>query len=352
MNPFPKIIVLTSLALLILPSASQAQNAAARAELQRRAAELLKRYPQTDTNRDGRLSREEFQAHVRRMQTAAARANSGIMEIKYGPHPRQSFDILPLTGAPEPTPLVIFIHGGGFKSGDKSKYPKDDAAKFVRADIAYATLNYRLSDTGPYPMMMHDAARAVQTIRHNAAEWNIDPERIACYGGSAGAGISLWLAFHDDLADPDSDDPIARQSTRLIAAGALNGQSTYDYRTFREWFNMQDVPLDVAITQLYAVKSPSDWESERVKSLMVDASPITHVTPDDPAVYMSYTHPNVPVTPRTPDNIRAHHVRYGLKLQEAMREVRVPCIVRAPDVIPKRDPYGSVEDFLIAKLKQ
>ena len=55
---------------------------------------------------------------------------------------------------------------------------------------------------------------SLQTIRSKAKEWNLDPERIACYGGSAGAGISLWLAFHEDLADPNSDDPIARQSTQ------------------------------------------------------------------------------------------------------------------------------------------
>ena len=54
-------------------------------------------------------------------------------------------------------------------------------------------------------------------------------------GGSAGAGISLWLAFHDDLADPQSPDPIARESTRLTCAGVMGPQTTLDPQQMKEW---------------------------------------------------------------------------------------------------------------------
>ena len=116
-------------------------------------------------------------------------------------------------------------------------------------------MNYRLSDSGPYPIMMHDAARGLQTIRHRAKEWNINPERVVCYGGSAGAGISLWLAFHDDLADPKCDDPIAWQSTRILAAGAMSGQSTYDMHTFRKWFGIPGLAMDSALPAFLASKA-------------------------------------------------------------------------------------------------
>ena len=59
-----------------------------------------------------------------------------------------------------------------------------------------------------------DAARALQFVRSKAAEWNIDKPRIGATGGSAGACSSLWLAFHPDMADPKSTDPVARESTR------------------------------------------------------------------------------------------------------------------------------------------
>jgi len=68
--------------------------------------------------------------------------------------------------------------------------------------ISVVAITYRLSDTALAPAQFHDSARAVQFIRSRAKDWNLDPKPIAATGGSAGAGLSLWLGFHDDLADP------------------------------------------------------------------------------------------------------------------------------------------------------
>ena len=65
---------------------------------------------------------------------------------------------------------------------------------------------------------MHDAARAIQFIRSKATVWNIDKARIALTGGSAGACTSMWILCHDDVADPNSKDPVAQLSSRVTAA--------------------------------------------------------------------------------------------------------------------------------------
>jgi len=62
---------------------------------------------------------------------------------------------------------------------------------------------------------MHDGARAVQFLRSKAREWNLNPKAFAASGGSAGTGMSLWIGFHDDMADAASSDLVKRQSTRL-----------------------------------------------------------------------------------------------------------------------------------------
>ena len=62
--------------------------------------------------------------------------------------------------------------------------------------------------------------------RFNAEKYNIDKTRIACTGGSAGAGTALWLAFSDEMAEPENPDPVLRESTRLTCAGAFATQST------------------------------------------------------------------------------------------------------------------------------
>lgn len=275
-----------------------------------------------------------------------------VPDIAYGDHEKQRFDMWPVPGATEPTPLAIRIHGGGFIAGDKQPNSPYALTLFHDAGIAYCSINYRLSGAGTYPIMMKDAARALQTIRHRAKEWNIDPDKIACYGDSAGAGISLWLAFHDDLADPDSDDPIARQSTRIVAAATINGQSTYDRRTFREWFGVPNLKMDLPMTRLYGVKEEADWESDRVKKMMTDASPITHLSKDDTAaVYMEYKGENTPIDASTKTKVWVHHVKLGLKLQEAMKALDLECIVRAPGIVPEEDPYKIVTRFIAKKLQ-
>jgi hypothetical protein len=67
------------------------------------------------------------------------------------------------------------------------------------------------------------------------AEWNIDKQRIGASGGSAGACSSLYLAFHDDMADPKSSDPIARESTRLWCAAVSGAQTSLDPKQLKEW---------------------------------------------------------------------------------------------------------------------
>ena len=101
-------------------------------------------------------------------------------------------------------------------------------------------INYRLIKSNsdiepPVKAPLHDAARALQFVRSKADEWNIDKTRIAAAGSSAGACSSLWLLYHDDLADPESDDPIARESTRLYCAAVNNAQTTLDPQQMKEW---------------------------------------------------------------------------------------------------------------------
>ena len=321
---------------------------------------FLKRFPQADTNKDDKLSREELRKFQEsRRNGNRPNRNRNVQKVKapfpdvpYGEHKLQRFDIWPVFDANEPTPLVIFIHGGGFRGGDKSLIKQGTVESYQKEGIAFASMNYRLSDTGPYPIMMHDAARGLQTIRHRAKEWNIDPKRIVCYGGSAGAGISLWLAFHDDMADPESDDPIARQSTRILAAGAMNGQSTYDMHTFREWFEVPELEMGPALPAFLGIEGDNDLDKPDVRAKMIDASPITHLSKDDRvSVYMFYSRPNSKVTKNTQSAIWVHHVLLGLKLQEAMSKYKLECIVTSPDIPAKKSSYESLDSFLIAKAK-
>ncbi len=141
-------------------------------------------------------------------------------DVAYGSHKRHVLDLWQAKSA-KPTPLLIFIHGGGFRGGSKENLAPQLLDGCLKAGISVASINYRLSPEVAFPAHYQDSARAIQFLRHKAKEWNLDPQRVAASGGSAGAGTSLWIGFHDDLADPKSDDPVLRQSTRLTCMAVL-----------------------------------------------------------------------------------------------------------------------------------
>jgi len=249
---------------------------------------------------------------------------------RYGPHERNVLDMY-LAESATPTPLVLYIHGGGFQSGNKRSLNANEAKSYLAAGFSIAAINYRLTDTAPAPAAYLDCAKALQFLRHNAKKWNVEPQLIASTGGSAGAGTSMWLAFHDDMADPNSDDPVARQSTRLTCIAVRNGQSSYDPR-FAEKIglprpNFERHPF---FLPFYGIKA-SDIDTPRAYELYRKAAPITYLSKDDPPALLTYNLPNEEVTEQTPLGLIVHHPKFGIALKERLDKLGIECIVQYKD---------------------
>ena len=165
-----------------------------------------------------------------------------IQNARYSNHERNVVDIWQAEEK-SPTPLVLVIHGGGWRGGAKERVDRFvDVQALLNAGISVAALNYRFVDQAiqegvkpPVKAPLYDAARCLQFVRSKSKLWNIDTTQIAAAGGSAGACSSLWLAFHDDLCEPTSDDPVARQSTRLCCAAVIGAQTSLDPEQMKEW---------------------------------------------------------------------------------------------------------------------
>src|SRR5215211_6102613 len=133
---------------------------------------------------------------------APDRPTPTVADFAYGTDSdRQKFDFWQAK-SDQPTPLVLLIHGGGWVNGDKTSYGTSAIQPFLDAKISVAALSYRFIAQAmeqkvepPVKACLHDAARALQTLRSKAKEWNLDPARVGSTGGSAGACTSLWLAF-------------------------------------------------------------------------------------------------------------------------------------------------------------
>jgi acetyl esterase/lipase len=248
-----------------------------------------------------------------------------------------------LAESDKPTPVLVSIHGGGFRGGNKS-VSGDILKECLESGISVVAITYRLSGEAIAPTQFLDSARAIQFIRHKAKEWNLDPARMAATGGSAGAGISLWLGFHDDLADPDNEDPVLRESTRLTCMAVYNGQTSYDPRFIRELFPGTDTYKESALAQLFGVdlSKLDDLPKEKYR-LFEEVSALPHLTKDDaPAVLFYASEMDTPITSQ---GIGIHHPRFGKALKEKMDEVGVECHVHTG--IPRGDEWTKLTvDFV------
>jgi acetyl esterase len=312
---------------------------------------LLLRYPAADTNRDGILTVQEAQAHRQKLREArelTRTAEPDHADVAYGPHERNVLDLW-LAKGPGPRPLVIYIHGGGWVGGDKVMIPEGHVERLLAAGIHFASINYRFSTHQPFPAPMRDGGLAVQFLRHHATRYNIDPERIACYGGSAGAVTSLWLAFHEDFADPKATDPVLRQSTRLTCAGSIVGPTTMDKKTMDEWFGMK-VVVHPAMYPFFGLSKGDDAAlySERIRRIAAQASPMDHLTKDDPPVFLDFPQDLTPLPPKHTPGEMVHHPLFGVKLKDAADRIGVEAVFQAKN--RPQTQYADLVDFLIRKL--
>ena len=321
-----------------------------RDEVPERARRIFDR---VDRNKDGAITREEDTA----FRTARARQGGGgrrpaspapdHANVKYGPHERNVFDLW-LAKSDAPTPLVIYYHGGGFRGGDKRTINVAMLKKLLDAGVSVAAANYRLSDTAPFPAQMHDSARALQFIRHHAKDYNLGPKRVGATGGSAGAGISQWLAFHDDLADPKSDDPVARQSTRLTCAVVYAAQSSYDPRFIHKLFDTTEI--HPALISFFGMKDAGDVADPKFHPLFEEASPINHATADDAPVLLFYPQPNTPLPPNSSGRQHIHHPKLGFALKEKLDKLGVECVLKLRKDYPPGTPIDDYVKFFLQKL--
>ena len=260
-----------------------------------------------------------------RLKPKAQKVTPTHADEKYGEHEKQAFDLY-LVESERPTPLFIWIHGGGFQGGDKRPVNAAMLQRFAHHGVSFASMNYRLSDVGPYPLQMLDSARGLQTIRHRARQYNIDPSRIACGGSSAGAGISMWLLYHDDLAEPASSDPVARQSTRITCAVSIAGQTSYDPRVIGKLFDTDQV--HPALIRLYRMKDNKDLDRPEVTKLFEGASIINHATADDPPLYLYYPQANEPLPPNSTGERHIHHPKFGFLLKEKTDKLGLEAVLK------------------------
>ena len=277
---------------------------------------------------------------------AANKVAPTFKDVSYGPHARHRLNFWQVD-TDIPLGILIHIHGGGWIGGNKAEFqPKNVFERGYHT----ASINYPLVSHGDVqPAMAHGAARAVQFIRYKSEEWNIDPSRIMLTGNSAGAASSMWLATHDDMADPDSEDPIARLSTRVAGAHVGGGQTTLDPFLIEERIGSEAIKHGM-LFKPFGVESIEElkngWE-EKYRNLSNEYTALKHLSKDDPPLFLRYKDA---VFPARDTGHGIHHGIFGLILKERADEVGAKVYLQIDqDVIAEKPLHVFLNSILVNK---
>ena len=210
---------------------------------------------------------ENDQVEVRLDQPYAGNENAKQMVDLYLPKKRNN---------DQPLPVVALIHGGGWVNGDRLGYSAA-AIQFARTgDYAAVTVGYRLTKEAHWPAQVYDCKAAIRWIRAHAKEFNLDPDKIAVMGSSAGGHLSSLLGTSGDVKELEGDlGPNTTFSSRVQCVVNLCGPEDF---TQALMFNKEQKPVlkDDAVIGLLG----GNYEEKHTEA--VAASPVSYVTKDDP----------------------------------------------------------------------
>ncbi|MEJ2701378.1 MAG: alpha/beta hydrolase [Sedimentisphaerales bacterium] len=191
-----------------------------------------------------------------------------ILGVEYGAGGQRKLqlDLYLPKGRTKPTPAIIFIHGGAWKSGKRSDM-KFYCVKFAEKGYVTATVTYRLMDEAPFPAAVRDVKCAVRWLRANAVKYQVDPNRIAVSGNSAGGHLSLMIGY--------SDDPSLEGN---------GGNSTVSSRVsvVVDFYGPTDLTTDFARNQGLVQDFMGGKTFDEAPDMYKLASPLFHLTKDDP----------------------------------------------------------------------
>ena len=184
-------------------------------------------------------------------------------DVSYGPHDRNKFDIT-VPKSDKPTPLVIWVHGGGWEGGDKAFNP---GVLLLSQGYAIASINYRYSKQAVFPAQLHDCKAAVRFLRDHATTYNLDPNAFGVWGASAGGHLVALLGTTGDVPDLEGDAK-TKTSSKVQAVC--------------DWFGPTDLvklaPMSAASSPITKLLGGSTTDKADLAAL---ANPITHITKND-----------------------------------------------------------------------
>ncbi len=207
------------------------------------------------------------------------------LDISYAPSsPAQRLDLYwPQTG-PATVPLIIAIHGGGFRGGDKRSSELDPMITALSHGYAVAAVNYRLSAEARFPAAVTDIKAAIRYLRAHAGALGLDPARFAVWGASAGGNLAAMMATTSGY--PLFDDPtLGNGEVSSAVQAAVDWYGPVDFAAIGQQYGTdtgKKAVMDSFVSQ-YLGAAP-----DLVPTIARAAAPGTYVTPTMPPILIEH----------------------------------------------------------------
>jgi acetyl esterase/lipase len=262
-------------------------------------------------------------------------------DISYGPHPHQLLDIY-LPKGDGPFPVLIWC-GRLWEPGVAVPPVK----RMFQSGVAAVAVRTRVMKDGvadniqpPISVCLLDARRALQYVRLHAAEWKLDPDRIAVGGSSQGALPALYVACDGEKADPKSADPVERVSTKVACVGAHRSQPSIDPRRMQEW-----VPgVEWGAPAFGCSFAESLKRRDELLPLIEKWSPENLLHKGGPAIYFENNWGLTQPEGVAKVDYLVHSPRWALGFQKIAQEHGVTCYVKYPD--HPTEKFADLWEFL------
>lgn len=192
-------------------------------------------------------------------------------------HARQKLDLY-LPASPK-GPLLVWIHGGGWRAGSKSEV---DGLPLLDKGYAVASVEYRFSQDAIFPAQIEDCKAAIRWLRAHAAEYHYDPKRIGVWGASAGGHLTALLAVTGKTRDFDVGENLDQSSAIQCGIDFFGPTDFPGYHPPSDNPMLQPSGKESVIVQLFG------GPLEQKLDLARRASPVTWVTKDSAPLYIMH----------------------------------------------------------------
>jgi acetyl esterase/lipase len=211
-----------------------------------------------------------------------------FLDIAYAQQsPAQKLDIYVPNEGSGPFPVIVSIHGGAFKMGDKGDFQANAALSGLKRGYAVVSINYRLSGEAIYPAQIQDVKAAIRWIRANAGTYKLNPAKIAAWGGSAGGNLAALAGTTGDITDfDDAALGNAGQSSRVQAVVDWFGPIQFDQMDAQFTASGKGKPDhgEASSPESALLGKPIMQAPELVKR----ASPATYISKADPPFFIEH----------------------------------------------------------------